>query len=468
MTEFPAENRPPVSMPLRWLREALRSLALLRVRWDGLHAGPTMVLLMVVLILAMGVGFQYAVMPKPVAFDMQALAAGWLSTLLLVWVCWWVARSGRGPEAGTLFAVLLAQQLVVYLPSWLLYLNLNEVRAWFGTAGAEWAEWGLSLAVSVWVALAALVLLWRRAATAAARAMAVLVVAAVVAIDVYLPPPWFWHPDAGEEASAGAEPPRLRLDQALMEQQSAALIASLNAMQPQRPGVADVYAITFAPYAGEEVFRRESDLVIGLMRERFDADGRTIQLLNHPRTGADIAWASGLNLQRAIYRAASLMNRDEDILFIHLTSHGAKGGALAASFWPMEVAPVTPEQLRSWLDGAGVRHRVVSVSACYSGSWVPVLAEPGTLVMTAADAENTSYGCGRLSELTFFGRAMYDEQLRKTRSFEQAHAASRQVIEVREREAGKSDGYSNPQIAMGEAVRPVLAALAARLDRTAP
>jgi hypothetical protein len=93
-----------------------------------------------------------------------------------------------------------------------------------------------------------------------------------------------------------------------------------------------------------------------------------------------------------------------------------------------------------------------------------VLAEPGTLMMTASDAEHTSYGCGRNSELTFFGRAMYGEQLRTTRSFEAAHAAARKVIDQREKEAGKTDGYSNPQIAMGEAIRPVLAALAARLD----
>ncbi|UUZ54811.1 hypothetical protein LP419_01870 [Massilia sp. H-1] len=56
--------------------------------------------------------------------------------------------------------------------------------------------------------------------------------------------------------------------------------------------------------------------------------------------------------------------------------------------------------------------------------------------MTASDADHTSYGCGRKSPLTFFGRAMYDEQLRtKTRSFAEAHAAARLVIDLREKEA---------------------------------
>ena len=61
--------------------------------------------------------------------------------------------------------------------------------------------------------------------------------------------------------------------------------------------------------------------------------------------------------------------------------------------------------------------------------------------------------------------SVYDEQLRThTHSFEAAHAAMRPVIAQREKEAGKTDGYSNPQIVVGEAIRPQLSALAARLD----
>ena len=70
--------------------------------------------------------------------------------------------------------------------------------------------------------------------------------------------------------------------------------------------------------------------------------------------------------------------------------------------------------------------------------------------MTAADAQHTSYGCGKRSKLTFFGRALFDEQLRTTHSFEQAFAAAVPVIRQREIEAGKDDGFSNPQISVGE------------------
>jgi hypothetical protein len=215
----------------------------------------------------------------------------------------------------------------------------------------------------------------------------------------------------------------------------------------------NLYAITFAPYA-DEVFRRESDVVAQVMTRRFRAEGRVLQLVNNVATVDTWPWATTLNLQRAIQHFAEVMDRDNDILFIHLTSHGGRDGELSAYFWPVEVEKLHPLELKRWLDDAGIRNRVISVSACYSGSWIAPLADENTLVMTAADAEHTSYGCGSKSELTFFGRAMYDEQLRNnTLSFEDAYQASRKIIQQREIEAGKDDGFSNPQIRTGARIR---------------
>lgn len=121
--------------------------------------------------------------------------------------------------------------------------------------------------------------------------------------------------------------------------------------------------------------------------------------------------------------------------------------------------------LRGALDKAGIRHRVVAISACYSGGWIEPLASPDTLVMTAADATHTSYGCGSRSELTFFGRAVFDEQLRSTHSFEEAFAKAVPVIRQREDEAGKNDGFSNPQIEVGDSIKSYLKQLGARLEQ---
>jgi hypothetical protein len=158
------------------------------------------------------------------------------------------------------------------------------------------------------------------------------------------------------------------------------------------------------------------------------------------------------------------MDKDNDVLVVYLTSHGGSDFKLAASHWPLEVEPLTPQLLRAALDRAGIRNRVIAVSACYSGGWVAPLASDNTLVMTAADATHTSYGCGRLSELTYFGRAMFDEQLRNTHSFEQAFANAVPIIKQREIDAGKDDGFSNPQISVGSGIRPLLQNLEKRLQ----
>ena len=71
---------------------------------------------------------------------------------------------------------------------------------------------------------------------------------------------------------------------------------------------------------------------------------------------------------------------------------------------------MTPAMIKGLLDAAKMRYRIRSVSACYSGSWIAPLGADETLVMTAADAEHTSLGCGKHSDLTFFGRAVFEEQ----------------------------------------------------------
>ena len=153
---------------------------------------------------------------------------------------------------------------------------------------------------------------------------------------------------------------------------------------------------------------------------------------------------------------------------VYLTSHGANDFQLAAANPPLDVDTLSPGELRVALDEAGIRHRVIAVSACYSGGWVGPLGSDTTLVMTAADADHTSYGCGRFSELTYFGRALFGEELRKTHSFERAFEAAVPVIRKREEEARKPDGFSNPQISVGEKIKPVLRALEQRLDSATP
>lgn len=450
-----------------WLLDGVRSAVFLQPRWPHAEVAPWMLGSLVVVGLALGVLVQRLMIEGEVSFYWQAVAGGWFVSLISLWLCWLVARSpakvGEPPRVSTLFAILAVLSMVVYLLATALSVLLVRFGPDPASHDSQWIYWAIFSGMLGWITLAGGWLLIRQAGKWSVRAAVVLCMLVNAAFSVWTPRAAFWYPDDRGEESAEPEP-SFELTQELMEAQSATLVRALDAIGPQRPGKVDLYAITFAPYAAEDVFSREAGMVSEVMRERFDAGGRQIQLQNHNTTVGTMPWATPLNLQRAIERAAQRMDLSEDVLFLHLTSHGARDGLLSAGFSPVKVDEVTPQQLKTWLTQAGVRYSVISISACYSGSWIAPLSGPGTLVMTAADADHTSYGCGRKSSLTFFGRAVFDEQLRRsTRSFEAAHAAARKMIAEREKEAGKTDGYSNPQIAVGAEIRARLAQLEARL-----
>lgn len=464
-----AANEPTaIDRPLgAWWAQGLRTLLLQRPDWQALRLTPGVLVTLWLVPALLGIGVQRLLVEGPATFYAPALlVVGWLG--LVTWlVLAWALMQGRLASAPpphqplAPVALLCAQSLWVQLVAALVFVPLVRSGAYAGDDELQGPAQVISYAYLSWVLLAQVLLLWRvsvRPWPWRAGAAVTLVVLSVVQ-QVYLPVR-HWYPDMPTAASA---PPRLT--QEMMEAQGAALARDLQALAPQRPGRIDVYAITFAPYADEDVFGRESELVAGVMAERFDATDRTLQLVSSRAEQPRHAWATPLNLRRAIERVAAVMDREEDLLFLHLTSHGARNGQLAAAMWPLDVEALTPQRLSALLDAAGIRHRVISISACYSGSWIAPLTNEQALVMTAADAEHTSYGCGRGSPLTYFGRAMFDEQLRRTRSFEEAHAAARGVIEQREKQAGKSDGYSNPQIAVGASVRARLAELERQLTR---
>jgi hypothetical protein len=454
---------------LRWLHEGARTLLFRTPRWERLAAGPLMLALLVLAMpmLVIATGRLYA--GDGAQFQWRALLASWADFVLIAWACYVLrpvpgsgpAGTAAAPGAAWLLSLVTAQALCLGMLYMAAYALLD--RSGLLKQGGVVLAWTLWLVPMAWRVLAMLVVMARSAARHPGRLLlALCAVSASFALSLHFDPPReFWT----APKAADNEAPAAVFTQESAEGQAPLLAARLAALAPQRRGIADMYTLTFAPYEGEEVFRRESRMVSEVMARRFDAAGRGLQLINHAEEVETSPWATGRNLQRAIAGLAAVMDRDEDLLFIHLTSHGAENGELATSFWPLEVATITPQELRRWLDDAGIRHRVISISACYAGSWIAPLASDHTLVMTASDADHTSYGCGSKSPLTFYGRAMFDEQLRSTTlSFEQAHAAARLVIDKREKEAGKTDGYSNPQIKVGAAIRPYLDQMRARLQ----
>jgi hypothetical protein len=108
---------------------------------------------------------------------------------------------------------------------------------------------------------------------------------------------------------------------------------------------------------------------------------------------------------------------------------------------------LSPVLLARILNHAGVRHRVVVISACYSGVFLGPLANDNTLVITAADAHHSSFGCQDKVKWTYFGDAFFNQALRRSADLRSAFAVARQLISLREMRYHLVP--SNPQIAGG-------------------
>jgi hypothetical protein len=127
---------------------------------------------------------------------------------------------------------------------------------------------------------------------------------------------------------------------------------------------------------------------------------------------------------------------------VYLTSHGSSDGAVLGE------RLVTPRALAGVID-ASCRGRptVAVVSACYSGVFVPALAAPDRLIMTAARRDRSSFGCGEADRYPFFDACVL-EALPTVSDFLALARRARACVARRERQEHMTPP-SDPQIVVG-------------------
>ena len=243
--------------------------------------------------------------------------------------------------------------------------------------------------------------------------------------------------------------------------QSYLIDQAIAAVEPERPGITDLYFIGFGGTATEDVFLKEVRSVRQLFDDRFDTSNRSVVLINNPATVEEVPLASSTNLWWALSDFAQIMNTEEDILFLFLTSHGSSDHYLSAYFPPLQLNDLPAYYLKTLLDGTGIKWRIIVVSACYSGGFLDELKDEHSLIMTAASRDRMSFGCSNEREFTYFGEAYFGEELQTELSFVEAFNKALKSITARETEKGFTP--SNPQIHVGAAIAPRLEALEARL-----
>ncbi|SNY33504.1 Uncharacterized conserved protein [Pseudomonas sp. LAMO17WK12:I6] len=216
---------------------------------------------------------------------------------------------------------------------------------------------------------------------------------------------------------------------------------ALAAVPASTPAV-ELYTLTLGGDGKQSVFLRESDYVANMLTTRFGAYGQ-IRLVNHREHLADRPMATRENLRRA---AQTLAERSgpEDLVFIYLTSHGTAEHELVLDQPRMELADLPADELAAVLAPLKNRDKVIVISSCYSGGFIPALKDERTLIMTASRADRVSFGCSEEANFTYFGDALFAQALNQTDDLEQAFKLAKAT--VAERELADNFEASEPQI----------------------
>jgi len=216
---------------------------------------------------------------------------------------------------------------------------------------------------------------------------------------------------------------------------------ALAAVPASTPAI-ELYSLVLAGDGKQSVFMREADYVNQMLATRFGAYGQ-ISLVNHRDHLGDRPMATRENLRRA---AQTLAERSgpEDLIFIYLTSHGTHEHELVLDQPRLELADLPADELASALAPLKNRDKVIVISACYSGGFIPALKDERTLIMTASRADRVSFGCSEEADFTYFGDALFAQALNQTDDLQQAFKLAQ--MHVSEREQADNFEASEPQI----------------------
>lgn len=225
----------------------------------------------------------------------------------------------------------------------------------------------------------------------------------------------------------------------------------------QVDGQTDFYFLGFAGYGEERVFAEEIKFAAARVGEKYGSTDRSLLLINDRRDLATYPLATGLGLRHAVNALANVMNRDEDVLFLVLSSHGTRDAMIEVSNTGMPPRGLAADDLAEILRQAGIRWQVVVVSACFSGAFIEPLAREESVVITASSKRRSSFGCSDDRDLTYFGEAFFRDALPGARDLRDAAETARRAIKVRERE--EKVVASHPQSHFGSAMESKLAEL---------
>lgn len=280
----------------------------------------------------------------------------------------------------------------------------------------------------------------------------------------------FWYPDYAhaDDMAAYSDDELIDINQEdIYYNQPLLLNTALDPIKPGIEGITDLFFVGFGSDAIQDVFMKEINHVQHVMDERFGTSGRSVALINNLKTINTTPLASSKNLKISLDHLGSKMNRDEDVVFLYLTSHGSMDHDLSVRMWSLDLNSIRPEDIKTYLDDAGIRWRIILVSACYSGGFVEPLQNEYSLIFTAAAADKTSFGCANENEYTYFGESIF-KNIDATGPYQFVESFNRAISKIKQRELNENLTHSEPQLFVGSLMKEKLKRLEQDMSRYTP
>jgi hypothetical protein len=215
-----------------------------------------------------------------------------------------------------------------------------------------------------------------------------------------------------------------------------------------------IYFVGFAGYGDQRVFSEEIKLAARSVARRFDVGDRQLLLINDRRDIVRYPIATSTGLTYALKELGEKMDRERDILFLALSSHGSASPLLSVTNGSVSLEQLTGKELREALDKSGIRRKIIVISACHAGAFIPILSDSNSIIITAAAAEKTSFGCSDDRDLTYFGEAFYRDALPKAGDIRSAFEDAKRAIGLREKQ--ENQVASDPQAYFGKDLLSIL------------
>lgn len=321
--------------------------------------------------------------------------------------------------------IALAAFPLLQIANGLPWASMGVPAAWVGPVEDAVLVWILATLVRIaWVAFE-----YRGSRRLVHSALAGVLLAAPIFFSSWFMPvePWF------APVGSGVADPNLPnpASEPVLTEQARILDDALADLDDGRPGVTDLYFVGFAGDPAVPAFRSDVNAARAVMDERWDTGGRSIALVNDPRTLLANPIATLSNLRDTLAEIGAAMDADEDIAMVYLAAGRGADGSLVARLPPLELVPISAADLRRAFDDADIRYRVIVVSACDAGDFIDELADDDTAVVVASRGSGSGDDCGANGASAAFGEAFFGEGMHRADRIDEAFERARKILAER-------------------------------------